>query len=70
MFAVLLASYAMNAMDRQVFPLILPEVRREFGFNLPEAGLKADSRYQATFPPSELATVSINLFAAPMSPDS
>jgi len=34
-----------------------------------EAGLKADAKYQATFPPSELATVSINLFAAPMSPD-
>ena len=35
-----------------------------------EAGLKADAKYQATFPPSELATVSINLFAAPMSPES
>jgi hypothetical protein len=30
-----------------------------------ESGLQADARYQATFPPSELATVSINLFAAP-----
>jgi hypothetical protein len=30
-----------------------------------EAGLKADPRCQATFPPSELATVSINLFASP-----
>ncbi len=30
-----------------------------------EAGLKADPRYQGTFPPSELATVSINLFTAP-----
>ncbi len=27
-----------------------------------EAGLKADSRFQAKFPPSELATVSINFF--------
>jgi predicted MFS family arabinose efflux permease len=26
-------------MDRALFPLLLPEVRREFGFNLPEAGL-------------------------------
>ena len=34
MFGVLLASYAMNAMDRQVFPLILPEVRKEYGFDL------------------------------------
>jgi hypothetical protein len=30
-----------------------------------EAGLRANPRYQAVFPPSELATVSINLFAAP-----
>lgn len=37
--AILLGSYVINAMDRQLFPLILPEVRREFGFNLPEAGL-------------------------------
>lgn len=29
-----------------------------------EAGLKADPRYQGRFPPSELATVSINLFTA------
>jgi DHA1 family inner membrane transport protein len=39
MFAVLLASYAMNAMDRQVFPLILPEVRKEYGFELAAGGL-------------------------------
>ena len=39
MFAVLLASYAMNAMDRQVFPLILPEVRKEYGFDLAAGGL-------------------------------
>jgi MFS family permease len=36
---ILLGSYVINAMDRQLFPLILPEVRREYGFNLPEAGL-------------------------------
>ena len=29
-----------------------------------EAGLKADDRYQAKFPPSELATVSMNFFTA------
>ena len=34
-----------------------------------EAGLKADLRYQARFPPSDLATVSINLFAAPGASD-
>jgi DHA1 family inner membrane transport protein len=39
MFAILLASYAMNAMDRQVFPLILPEVRKEYGFDLAAGGL-------------------------------
>ena len=37
--AILLGSYVINAMDRQLFPLILPEVRREYGFDLPEAGL-------------------------------
>jgi SAM-dependent methyltransferase len=30
-----------------------------------EAGLHTDARYQAQFPPSELATVSINFFTAP-----
>jgi len=39
MFAVLLASYAINAMDRQLFPLIAPDVRREFGFSLARIGL-------------------------------
>jgi len=37
--AILLGSYVINAMDRQLFPLILPEVRREYNFDLPEAGL-------------------------------
>jgi len=37
--AILLGSYVVNAMDRQLFPLILPEVRHEYGFDLPEAGL-------------------------------
>jgi MFS family permease len=39
MFLVLLASYALNAMDRQIFPLIAADVRREFGFGLAETGL-------------------------------
>jgi len=34
-----------------------------------EGGLKADERYQCKFPPSELATVSINYFTALASPD-
>ena len=39
MFAVLLASYAINAMDRQLFPLVALEVRREYGFSLAAIGL-------------------------------
>ena len=38
MFGVLLASYAINAMDRQLFPLLVPEVRRQFGFSLARVG--------------------------------
>ncbi len=37
--AAILGSYSINAMDRTLFPLILPEVGREYGFSLPEAGL-------------------------------
>jgi len=36
---VVVISYSINAMDRTLFPLILPEVAREYGFALPEAGL-------------------------------
>src|SRR5438046_9017361 len=39
MFAVLLGSYVINAMDRQLFPLLVPEVRRQFNFSLSEVGL-------------------------------
>ena len=35
---MLLASYAINAMDRQIFPLLAPEVRREYGFSLEAIG--------------------------------
>src|SRR6202521_3545083 len=38
MFGVLLASYAINAMDRQLFPLLAPEVRRQYGFSLAGVG--------------------------------
>jgi len=37
-FAAVLASYAINAMDRQLFPLLAPEVRREYGFSLEAIG--------------------------------
>ncbi len=39
MFSVLLASYAINAMDRQVFPLLASDVRKEYGFSLAQSGL-------------------------------
>src|ERR1700730_8740414 len=39
MFAILLASYAINAMDRQLFSLLASDVRREYGFSLSKSGL-------------------------------
>jgi DHA1 family inner membrane transport protein len=39
MFAVLLASYVINAMDRQIFPLLAADVRKEYGFSLADTGL-------------------------------
>jgi DHA1 family inner membrane transport protein len=39
MFGVLLASYVINAMDRQLFPLLASDVRREYGFSLANIGL-------------------------------
>ena len=43
MFGVLLGSYVVNAMDRQLFPLVAPEVRREYGFSLAGVGLLSTS---------------------------
>ena len=37
--AVLIVSYCVNAMDRTLFPLMLTDVRKEYGFTLPQAGL-------------------------------
>lgn len=39
MFGVLLGSYVINAMDRQLFPLLASDVRREYGFSLSQIGL-------------------------------
>ncbi len=39
MFSVLLGSYVINAMDRQLFPLLVPEVRRQYNFSLSDVGL-------------------------------
>jgi MFS transporter, DHA1 family, inner membrane transport protein len=36
---ILICSYSVNAMDRTLFPLMLTDVRREYGFTLPQAGL-------------------------------
>lgn len=38
---VVAASYVVNAMDRQVFPVLLPDVRHEFAFTLGQGGLLA-----------------------------
>jgi MFS family permease len=40
-FAALCLSYGLNAMDRQVFYPLVPEIRGEFGFSLDQAGLLA-----------------------------
>jgi MFS family permease len=37
--AVLAASYVVNAMDRQVFSVLLPGIRHDFGFTLGQGGL-------------------------------
>src|SRR5258708_12679951 len=39
MYFVLLASYALNAADRQLFPLPAPAVRQQNGFSLAYTGL-------------------------------
>ena len=39
MFIVLLGSYVINAMDRQLFPMLVPEVRRQYNFSLADVGL-------------------------------
>lgn len=41
MFLLILLAYSVNAMDRMVFPVLLTEVRTEYGFGLPEAGLQS-----------------------------
>ena len=38
MFGVLLVSYVINGMDRQLFPLLAPDVRQEYGFSLAGIG--------------------------------
>lgn len=39
MFAVLLLSYVLNAMDRQLFSILAPDARDELGLTVPEIGL-------------------------------
>ena len=39
MYCMLLASYAVNAADRQLFPLLAHDVRQQYGFSLADTGL-------------------------------
>jgi MFS transporter, DHA1 family, inner membrane transport protein len=41
MFSILVLSYVINAMDRQLFPVLAPEVRSALGLSLPQVGLAA-----------------------------
>ncbi|GAB3987922.1 MFS transporter [Actinoallomurus acanthiterrae] len=41
MFGLLLLAYAVNAMDRMVFPVLLVEVRAEYRFSIEAAGLQS-----------------------------
>lgn len=40
-FLLIVLSYMVNAMDRQVFPPLLPNIRDEYGFSLEQGGLLA-----------------------------
>jgi MFS family permease len=40
-FLVIAATYVVNAMDRIVFPILLPSVAHQFGFSIAEAGFLA-----------------------------
>lgn len=40
-FLLVVLSYMVNAMDRQVFPPLLPSIRAEYGFSLAQGGLLA-----------------------------
>lgn len=40
-FLLVVLSYMVNAMDRQVFPPLLPDVRQDYGFSLEQGGLLA-----------------------------
>lgn len=41
LFGLLLLAYSVNAMDRMVFPVLLPEVRADYGFSLDQSGLQS-----------------------------
>lgn len=40
-FVILAMSYVVNAMDRQVFPVVLPQINKDFGFSLAQGGFLA-----------------------------
>jgi MFS family permease len=39
MYCVLLAAYVLMAADRFLFPMLAPDVRRDYGFSLADSGL-------------------------------
>jgi len=39
MYCVLLLGYALMAADRYLFPVLAPDIRRDFGFSLANTGL-------------------------------
>jgi len=41
MYGLLLLAYSVNAIDRMVFPVLLSEVRHEYGFSLDQSGLQS-----------------------------
>lgn len=41
MYAMLLLSYVINAMDRQLYPVVAKDVGNELGFTLPQLGLQS-----------------------------
>lgn len=41
LFVLLLVAYSVNAMDRQVFPVLLPEVRADYHLSLDQSGLQS-----------------------------
>lgn len=76
-FVILALSYMVNAMDRQVFFPILPQIRAEYGFSLPQGGMLATcftlgmavaglpaAYFLSRFPRKSVLVASITLYSA------